>query len=291
MAPPLAVVVTGGSSGIGRAVAHESARLGHHVVLLARDHGRLQQVAAECRDHGAASVTVLSVDVADHAAVEAAVAEVHQRLGDIDVVVHAAGVAAYGRFEDVPAEVFDGVLATNVQGSANVARAVLPGMRRAGHGRLYLVGSVIGAIGVPEMSPYVVSKWAIRALARSLQLESRDSPDVRVTLVTPGGVATPIYQLAANYSGSEGRPPPPVYSPATVARAVVASFDDPPARLDVGWTNPVMVLGFVLLPRVYDVLVGPLARLVTKARTAVPPSPGNVLTPSATGAAADRRVH
>jgi short-subunit dehydrogenase len=244
---------------------------------MARTRSPLEQAAEECRGEGAASVSTFCVDVADNTAVASAVDEASRRLGAIDIVVQSAGVAAYGRFEALPVEVFDGVIATNVQGSANVARAVLPQMRDANWGRIYLVGSVIGAIGVPEMSPYVVSKWAIRALARSLQLENRDRPGVRVTLVTPGGVDTPIYRTAANFSGYEGRPPPPVYSPETVARAVVASFADPPLRLNVGVTNPVMTLGFTLVPRLYDALVGPLARRITKSTTPVPRSAGNVL--------------
>jgi short-subunit dehydrogenase len=271
------VLVTGGSSGIGRAVAHEVSRRGHHVVLIARGAARLDEAAAECRREGAASVTTFAVDVADHAALTAAVAQIHHILDGVDVAVHAAGVAAYGRFDDLPVEIFDAVLATNVLGSANLARSLLPRMREGNQGRIFLLGSVIGNIGVPGMSPYVVSKWAIRALARSLQLENRDRPGVHITLVTPGGVDTPIYRRAANYSGLEGKAPPPVYSPRRVARAVVASFDDPPRRLDIGVTNPVMSLGFALTPRVYDILVGPLARRITKSRKAVPRSAGNVL--------------
>jgi short-subunit dehydrogenase len=280
MAAPQVVLVTGASSGIGRAVAQEASRLGHHLVLMARTRWRLEQTADECRGAGAASVTAFSVNVADNTAVASAVDDTYHRLGAVDIVVQSAGVAAYGRFEALPAEVFDAVIATNVQGSANVARAVLPRMREANWGRIYLVGSVIGTIGVPEMSPYVVSKWAIRALARSLQLENRDRPGVCVTLVTPGGVDTPIYRTAANFSGYEGRPPPPVYSPETVARAVVASFAGPPPRLNVGITNPVMTLGFTLLPRLYDALVGPLARRITKSKKPVSRSAGNVLSSS-----------
>jgi short-subunit dehydrogenase len=228
---------------------------------------------------GAASASSLVVDVRDASAVEAAVAEAHGSLGRLDVVVNSAGVAAYGRFEEVPAEIFDAVLATNVQGSANVARAVLPIMRAADHGHLYLVGSITGAMGVPQMSAYVVSKWAIRALARSLQLESRDRSGMTVTLVTPGGVDTPIYALAANFQGRPGKPPPPIYSPESVARAIVRSLDRPPRRLSVGVTNDVMALGFALLPRVYDVLVGPLFGLLTQERGSIEPTTGNVLDP------------
>jgi short-subunit dehydrogenase len=253
------------------------------VVLLARARGPLVDTAEECRAAGAASVAFFAVDVADAAAVEDAVQQTYRARGGIDVVVQAAGVAAYGRFEDLPAEVFDGVLATNVLGSANVARAVLPRMRADDHGHLLLVGSVIGTIGVPEMTAYVVSKWGIRALARQLQLENRDRPGVRVTLVTPGGVDTPIYPMAANYTGRVGQPPPPVYSPEAVARSIVQSWDNPQRRLNVGVANPLMSVGFALLPWVYDTIVGPLFSRLAKESTEVGPTSGNVLAPGPQG--------
>ena len=280
---PRVVLVTGGSSGIGLATALELATAGDHLILLARAAEPLDRAAQRCREAGAASVTTVPADVRDGAAVERAVERVHEEHGRLDVVVHCAGVAAYGRFEEIPAEVFDGVISTVLTGSANVARAVLPRMRAQDHGTLVIVGSVIGTIGAPTMSPYVVAKWAVRALARELQLENRDRRGVHVTLVTPGGVDTPIYRQAANYSGRAGSPPPPVYSPQRVARAVVRSLDRPPYRLDVGFANPVMALGFALLPRLFDVLVGPLFAVAARSPEPVPPTTGNVLRPVPSG--------
>ena len=80
----------------------------------------------------------------------------------------------------------------------------MPVLRTQGEGTFVLVGSVIGHIGVPGMSPYVLSKWAVRALARQLQLENRDRRDVHVVHLSPGGVDTPIYKLAGTYSGYVG---------------------------------------------------------------------------------------
>jgi NAD(P)-dependent dehydrogenase (short-subunit alcohol dehydrogenase family) len=272
------VVVTGASSGIGRAVALQAAAEGDVVVVTARGEEPLRQVAHECRRAGASDVRVHPLDVGDDASVGRVLAEVVADLGRIDAAVHCAGVVAYGRTEEIPVDVFDGVLRTNVLGSVNVARHVLTHFRARGAGSLVLVGSVIGHIGVPGMTPYVVSKWAVRALARQLQLENRDRPEVHVAYLAPGGVDTPIYRQAANYSGFVGRPPPPVSSPGRVASVALRLTRSPHKRRQVGLANGVMRLGFSVVPRAFDALVGPLFSVAGKDRTSPTlPTTGNVL--------------
>ena len=258
---PRVLVVTGASSGIGLAVAQQAAAAGDHVVLVARDETSLDLAAKECERAGAASTTVLPTDVGDDAAVQRCVAQVLDRHGRIDAVVNSAGVVAYGKAEEVPAEVFDGVLRTNLAGSMNVARHVLPVLREQGQGSLVLVGSVIGHIAAPGMTAYAVSKWGVRALARQLQIENRDARGVNVSYVAPGGVVTPIYEQAGNYAGWAGRPPPPAVSPDRVAKVIHDRLDDPRKRTQVGPANDFMRFGFSALPGLYDVLVGPLFTL------------------------------
>lgn len=273
------VVVVGGSSGIGRAAAHAFAARGDRLVLASRAKAALDVAAEECRAAGACSVTVLPLDVRNGAAVQRLVEAVVAEHGRVDAVCHTAGVVAYGRFTDVPPEIFDAVLATNVTGAANVARAVLPVLRAQRRGSLILVGSVLGDIAVPSMTPYVVSKHAVRSLGRQLALENRDLPDVHVTVVSPGSVDTPIYRQAANYQGRPGRPPAPVDSAATVARAIVAAVDRPCDRVSVGAANRVMRAGFTFLPRVFDAVVGPVFRAAATKPGPCPPTTGNVLEP------------
>lgn len=268
------VLLLGGSSGIGRATAHLLHERGDTVVLASRGKAALEATAAEL---GGAEVH--PVDVRDGDAVQSLVDEVVARHGRLDAVVSTAGVVSYGRFEDVPPEVFDGVLETNLLGAANVARAVVPVLRRQRKGTLVLVGSVLGDIAAPRMTPYVVSKWGVRALGRQLALENRDLPDVHVTVLSPGGVDTPIYVQAANYQGREGRPPMPVDSPEKLARAVVATLDKPRDRVSVGRLNPLMRLGFSLTPRIFDAIVGPLFEVLASKPVAVGPTTGNVLEP------------
>jgi NAD(P)-dependent dehydrogenase (short-subunit alcohol dehydrogenase family) len=272
------VLITGGSSGIGRATARQAAQQGDHVVLFARGLGPLEETAQECRDLGAASARAVSVDVTDAIAVRAAVEEASHDLGPIDAVVHSAGVIAYGKFEDVPAEVFDAVIRTNVLGSANVSRAVLPQMRERNSGVVVLLGSLSGHVAAPFMSSYTMSKWAVRALARELQIENRDRPGVHVSLVAPAGVDTPIYLQAANYFGRVGRPPPPVSSPERVAATALALVDRPRPRVQIGAINRVITTGFGLLPWLYDAIVTPVfTTAATDRRHRVEVSAGNVL--------------
>ncbi|WP_182526836.1 SDR family NAD(P)-dependent oxidoreductase [Nocardioides dongkuii] len=275
---PRVVVVTGASSGIGRATAVRAASAGDHVVLVARGREALEEAAAECEEAGAASTLVLTADVGDDAQVADVVRAVLTEHGQLDAVVNSAGVVSYGRTEEVPADVFDGVIRTNLLGSVNVARHVIPVLRSQEEGTLVLVGSVIGHIAVPTMSPYVVSKWGIRALGRQLELENRDLPDVHIEYVAPGGVDTPIYQQAANFAGFEGRPPPPVSSPERVAQQIVDSFDRPRLRSQLSLANEVIRFGFAVLPAVYDTLVAPLFDLAAKdLDRPVEPHNGNVL--------------
>ncbi|MEO6512016.1 MAG: SDR family NAD(P)-dependent oxidoreductase [Nocardioides sp.] len=278
------VVVTGASSGIGRAVALRTAAQGCHVALVGREERSLQAVARACERAGSASATVEPLDVGSDDAVAGLVERMQGRHGRLDAVVHVAGVVAYGRVEDVPVEVFDGVLRTNLLGSANIARHVLPVLRSQGRGHLVLTGSVLGHLAVPGMTAYVVSKWGVRSLARQLQLETRDLPHVHVSYVAPGGVDTPIYETAANYLGFRGRPPAPVTTPEHVARAIGRVLVRPRKRVQVGLANGVMRAGFSLLPGVYDLMVGPLFGVAAVDRTTpVAPGPGNVLEPDAAG--------
>lgn len=273
------VLVTGASSGIGRATAHLLASGRARLVLVSRAEEVLQEVARECTARGATDVLVVPTDVGDDAAVVEAFAAAVTAYGGLDGVVHSAGVAAYGRFQDVPPEVFEGVLRTNLLGTVNVSRAAIRLFEERRGGSLVLLGSVLGKMSTPWMTPYATSKWAVTGLARALQIEARRLPGVEVSLVSPGGVDTPIYDLAATSIGHTGNPPPPVTTPEKVAEACVAALDRPQRDVDVGFGNLVMVAGFRLLPGVFDAIVTPLmARMGLDGRDA-PATSGNVLEP------------
>jgi NAD(P)-dependent dehydrogenase (short-subunit alcohol dehydrogenase family) len=133
------VLITGASSGIGRATALGFARQGARLVLAARPSPSLTEVCAECVAEGGTAIAV-PTDTADAAAVDALFEAAVESYGRVDAVVHSAAVVAYGRFEEVPADVFARVMQTNLIGTANVARAALRLFRTQDGGRLVVSG-------------------------------------------------------------------------------------------------------------------------------------------------------
>jgi NAD(P)-dependent dehydrogenase (short-subunit alcohol dehydrogenase family) len=273
------VLVTGASSGIGRASAIEFAKRGARLVLVSRSATTLADAAADCRAAGAPAVEVVPADVLDPAALQAAVTRATGTFGRLDVVVHSATVMAYGRVEDVQPEVFARVVETAVLGTFNVFRAVLPVLRAQRRGHVVVVSSLLASITAPTMGAYNTAKWGQLGLIRTLQQELRELPDVHVSAVAPGGVATPIYDQAATVLGNTGHPPPPVYTPERVARAVVDRVANPRRLKQSGFLNPLIIAGFRLFPPVFDALVGPLLKVFGMARDTVPPTTGNVFAP------------
>jgi NAD(P)-dependent dehydrogenase (short-subunit alcohol dehydrogenase family) len=278
------VAVTGASSGIGLATARALAREGDALVLSSRSPESLEAAAAGCRASGA-EVEAVVADVLDGDAVDEVRLRAVERFGRLDAWVHTAQVTAYGRFEDVPADTFHRVVDVATHGSANVARSALREFRRQGHGSLVLLGSVLGEIATPYMSPYVTAKWAVRGLGRVLAIENRDLPGVHVSVVSPAGVDTPIYQQAANHLGQGARPPWPVDPPEKVAAAIVRTLDDHKPRRAVGALNAVMRLGFGLTPWVFDLLVERMMRLLGLTGEPAEPDDGNVFRPRPGGEA------
>lgn len=269
---PRTALITGASSGIGRATALLLAAEGASLVLLARGRSALEATADQCRAAGAADVVVAPCDLLDRDAV----ADVVGRAGPLDLVVHSATVMAYGDVEDLPADVFDHVVDTAIKGTANLARPVLAGFRRRGRGDLVVVSSLLASITAPTMGAYATAKWGQLGLVRTLQQETRDVPGIRIAAVSPGGVNTPIYYQAATVLGNTGHPPPPVYSPRRVARTVLHVAGSHRRLRQAGIANPLIIAGYRLAPPVFDALVGPLLRVFGMAKDSVPPTEGNV---------------
>jgi NAD(P)-dependent dehydrogenase (short-subunit alcohol dehydrogenase family) len=273
------VLITGATGGIGRAVALAYAGRGARLVLLARSPGLLADLARACERRGA-SAQARAGDVTDADDVRAAVDLALERYGRLDVVVHTAAVVAYGRLTQVPDRVWDRAVDIGIRGTSTVAREALRVFEPAGAGSLVVIGSVLGQITAPQMGAYTTAKWAVHGLVRVLQQEARRTPGIHVTLVTPGGIDTQIYSLAATYVGRAGSPPPPVLPPEAVARAVLRVVDRHRKQAAVGPINSVLRLGFTMLPGVYDILVGPLFDRIALGGKPRENGEGNVFRPS-----------
>lgn len=171
------VVVTGGSSGLGRAIAEGVARAGGTPVVLDLD------PPADDLDHEI-------VDLGDSAAAEAAVARAAERHGGLHGVVTAAGIDACGRLTDVPRERWERVVAVNLLGTAAVVRAALPYLE-ASQGRVVTVASTLGWRALSDATAYCASKFGVVGLTRALMAEVGDR--VGVTLLLPGGMQTRFF--------------------------------------------------------------------------------------------------
>ena len=245
------IVVTGASSGIGRATAVELARRGAKLVLVARREHALAEVARECGGEG---VLVAPADVADAAAVERVAERAVAEFGRIDGWVNNAGVTMFGRLVDVPLDDVRRLLDVNLMGQVHGARAALPRMIAQGSGVLVNVSSILGVIAQPYGSAYTMSKFAVRGLTFSLRQELRLSGvrGVHVSAVLPAAIDTPVYASAANHSGRRISPPPPVYRPEVVANVILSNAVKPQREVIVGGSGMVMALGQRIAPRIMD---------------------------------------
>lgn len=187
-----AVWITGGGSGIGRAMALEFARRGANVALSGRRVDKLDEVAAEVEALGRRAVSV-PCDVSRELDVEQAVKDVVEALGGLDVAVANAGFAVGGKFEELSNAEWRRQMDVNVLGLVSTARHALPHLRET-QGRLALVGSVMGVLPFPGNSAYCASKAAVRSIGQVLSMELHGT-GVSCTTIQPGFVESDISRV------------------------------------------------------------------------------------------------
>jgi NAD(P)-dependent dehydrogenase (short-subunit alcohol dehydrogenase family) len=182
------VLITGGSRGLGLALARRFAREGARLTLLARDGDELERARKELARTGA-DVIVYECDVGDPDQVDSAVRFVCEKRGRIDVLVNNAGIIQVGPVENMTLADFQEALDVHTWGPLRLMRAVIPQMKAQGEGRIVNISSIGGLVAVPHLLPYVVSKFALTGLSDGMRSElSKDN--IQVTTVCPGLMRT-----------------------------------------------------------------------------------------------------
>lgn len=224
------VLVTGGSSGIGLAVAERAARRGAHVTIVARDSMRLEaarESVSAAREGSGQRVLAYSADVASWSAVSDAVRDAQAASGPVDVLVTSAGYCHPARFTEMSAEELEGQIGVNLLGTVYAARAVAPSMIERGRGHIAMLSSMGGIVGVYGYSGYSPAKFGVIGLAEVLRCELKPH-GIGVSVVCPPNVNTPGYARevaieppeTARINGSAK-----AMEPDAVARLVINAID------------------------------------------------------------------
>ncbi|HET8932032.1 MAG TPA: SDR family NAD(P)-dependent oxidoreductase [Polyangiales bacterium] len=225
------VVVTGASSGIGAVLAEQLGARGARVVLVARRERELREVAARIGERA----TVCVADVTERAAVEGVVQHTLSQLGELDVWVNNAGRGISRAVSELSDADFDEMMLVNVKSALYGMQAVLPHFRARRRGQIINVSSMLGRVPMaPVRSAYSAAKHALNALTANLRMELSEFPEIHVSAVHPGVVATE-FGLRALHGGFDSRSLPGAQTPEEVAAVIVETIERP--RADV-YTRP-----------------------------------------------------
>jgi len=243
------VVITGASTGIGRALALAWTERAARLVLNARSIEKLEEVASTCRVRGADAIVVPG-DVTDSAVQQALIEGATAQFGGIDVLVNNAGVGLYGAIESVPATTLRQVFELNVVAPMTLTQRALPALE-ASRGTIVMMSSIAGLVSMPRSGAYAATKFALEAISMSLRAELEASGrNVRVCVVRPGITETEFVENAHKPEGSgrRGGPQKPM-SAEEVARATIEAVDrgDPEVDLTLS-ARAIATLGRVSRP-------------------------------------------
>ncbi len=186
-----AAIVTGGSKGLGKAMAEGLASAGANLVITSRNEEEIETAAGEIADKFGRKVMGLAADVTDPSGVERTVGAAVDAFGKIDILINNAGVNIRNPIEELSLDEFEQVMSINVTGPWLMCRAVAPHMKKAGYGRVINVGSTLGAVALAGRTPYASSKGAVAMLTKVLALEWA-AHHITVNALCPGPFLTPI---------------------------------------------------------------------------------------------------
>ena len=245
-------VVTGASSGVGRAIAEAFGRAGARVALIARGIDGLEAAAATIRAAGGQAM-VLPLDVSIARAVEAAGDRIVEAWGRIDIWVNDAMVSVLAPATEIHPGEFRRVMEVNYLGYVHGTLTALKHMRPRNAGVIIQVGSALAYRSIPLQSAYCASKAAIRGFTDSLRSELlHERSGVRLTHLHLPAVNTPQFEVMRNRRSAHPHPVPPLYQPETIARAALWAALHPKRELWIGWSTIKAILGQRLIPGLLD---------------------------------------
>jgi len=247
------IVITGASSGIGRATAEMAADGGARLVLAARNEEALREVADECARRGGRAV-VVAADVGKRADIERIAEVAEDSFGGFDTWVNDAAVALYGKMTEIPLEDQRRQFEVNYWGVVNGSLVAAEHLRRRGGGAIINIGSVLSDRAMIYQSQYSATKHAVKAFTEGLRMElEEEGAPISVTLIKPSSIDTPYPEHARNYLGSEALDlPPPVYDPHLVGKAILHAAENPKRTLVVGLGGYMISLIGTHFPRLAD---------------------------------------
>jgi short-subunit dehydrogenase len=244
------VLITGASSGIGRAAALAFAKEGAKLVLAARRRDQLEEVAAAVRSLGGEAV-VAETDVADRRQVKSAVDMAVAAFGRLDILVNNAGIGYLGMLEDTPIEAIEALWAVNMMGTIYATQAAIPLMRTQGDGHIINIASVAGKRGAPGNSIYCATKFAMVGLSEALRVELHGS-GIKVSLICPITTSTEFFEASSARSKRFHPPTGPMQTAEKVARAIIRCARRPRPEVIVFPPARILVLINALSPRLAD---------------------------------------
>jgi short-subunit dehydrogenase len=264
------VVVTGASSGIGRATAVGLGERGASVVLAARNRQALEEAAAETERAGGHALAV-PTDVAEWEQVRDLARAAVARFGRIDTWVNNAAISSYGTVEQMDVDEIHRMVQVNLMGQIHGMKAALSQMRSQGSGTIINVASALAERSVPLQAAYCATKHAVKGFTESLRLELEgDGVPVDVVLVMPSSINTPLFRHARSKIGVKPMPIPPVYEPRVVAEAIARLAERPQRQAVVGGAGKAMVIGQRLSPNLLDRYMLWRRQMVTQQMTQEP---------------------
>ncbi|HEY3579622.1 MAG TPA: SDR family oxidoreductase [Pyrinomonadaceae bacterium] len=245
------VVITGASSGIGRATALSSAARGAKVVAGARDESGLESLVAQIKQQGGHAIQRVC-DVADAKQVNELAQAAVDRYGRIDTWVNNAGVMLYATFEQTTVEEFRRIIDVNLMGQVYGCKAALPHLKREG-GALICVSSVESKVSLPLQSAYAASKHAVVGFLDALRIELKgEGAPVSVTNILPASINTPLFSHARTKIGVKPQGAPPIYQPQIVADAIIYAAETPVRELIAGGAGKFIISAQKIAPALLD---------------------------------------